>query len=84
MGLQHGQPTLVSLVRNVDIVAAYLFDTLIFANTFSALSVTGGLLVVMATVGSGMVDLATSQRGEEGEYDKLGQSSRALVYNSSD
>ena len=41
----------------MDIVIAYIFDFLIFKHSFSAMSLFGGGLVLLATIGSGLVSL---------------------------
>ena len=71
VGLQHEQAAMVALIRNVDIVIAYVFDVLIFRHTFSVMSLLGGGLVVIATIGSGLVSLLH----QAGNYKKVGSES---------
>ena len=66
-GLQHEEAALVALVRNIDIVIAYVCDVLLFQHSFSALSLVGGALVVAATVGSGLINICQ----ETQQYKKL-------------
>ena len=41
----------------MDIVIGYIFDFLIFKHSFSAMSLFGGGLVLLATIGSGLLSL---------------------------
>jgi drug/metabolite transporter (DMT)-like permease len=67
VGLQYEQAAMVALIRNIDIVVAYGFDMVIFRYSFSAMSLLGGGLVVMATIGSGLFELLH----QAGQYKKL-------------
>ena len=67
VGLQYEQAAVVALIRNVDIVIAYVFDVLIFRHDFSAMSLVGGGMIAMATIGSGLVNLLQ----EAGRYKKV-------------
>lgn len=48
---------MVALIRNIDIVIAYIFDVTIFQHTFTSTSLLGSGIVVMATVGSGVITI---------------------------
>ena len=58
---------MVALVRNIDIVIAYIFDVLIFRHSYSILSLVGSCLVVCATIGSGLVSILQETK----QYKKL-------------
>ena len=58
---------MVALIRNVEIVIAYVFDIIIFRHAFSASSLVGGGLVIIATIGSGLANLLQ----EAGQYKKV-------------
>ena len=63
---------MVALLRNIDIVAAYIFDIFLFNVKFTPIACVGSLIVVSATVGSGFVSLMKSSQGYDNEdYDKL-------------
>ena len=57
VGLLHEQAAVVALIRNIDIVIAYIFDVAIFQHSFTSTSLLGSGIVVMATVGSGVLTI---------------------------
>lgn len=61
---------MLSLIRNVDIAIAYTFDVTILLHKFSAMSLSGGGLVILATLGSGPYKVITSE-SEKCEYEGI-------------
>lgn len=48
---------MVALIRNIDIVIAYIFDVFLFHSSFTSISLLGSGLVVIATIGCGIVNV---------------------------
>ena len=61
----------VALVRNIDVVVAYIFDITIFHQVFTAASLGGSGLVIAAIVGNSIVSMVQESRSRDDETARL-------------